>query len=362
MHAGPSGSVLLFAYWLMSLPLLGEKIGFLTGLYSSQRNMMFRLIEPLGAIEDDESEATAGTTASPSGESSQSARRNGVQIRCADVRVQISGHVLLDRISLTIEAGSHVAVAGTSGAGKTSLVGLFLGWQRPASGQVLVDGVPLVGSTLDRLRSDTAWVDPGVHLWNRSLLENVLYGHSSEDVGAAGQAIRLTDLGTLLETLPEGLQTNIGESGGRLSGGEGQRARLARAMLRLEPGLIILDEPFRGLDRRSRSRLLALARRLWQRATLLCVTHDIAATLTFNRVLVLDGGSILEDGNPSLLAAQPGSRHRAMLEAEKDVGSRLWGGDHWERFRLEGGQLVPAPIDAEDDAPQTAKIEADLLS
>jgi ABC-type multidrug transport system fused ATPase/permease subunit len=92
------------------------------------------------------------------------------------VSVRVAGHTVLEGIDLRIEAVSHVAIVGHSGAGKSSLVGLLLGWHRPANGHILVDGELLHGQRLERLRQETAWVDPAVQLWNRSFLENLLYG------------------------------------------------------------------------------------------------------------------------------------------------------------------------------------------
>src|SRR5690606_28322794 len=142
---------------------------------------------------------------------------------------------------------SHVAIIGPSGAGKSSLVGLLLGWHEPASGRVLVDGEPLRGERLARLRAETAWGDPGVQIWNQSLLDNLLYGNGDratpQQLGAAMERSGVT---TLLDGLPDGMQTWLGESGALVSGGEGQRVRLARAALRGRTRLVVLDEPFRG--------------------------------------------------------------------------------------------------------------------
>jgi ATP-binding cassette subfamily B protein len=116
----------------------------------------------------------------------------------------------------------------------------------------------------------------------------------------------------------------------------------------LRPGvrLVILDEPFRGLDRERRRELLARVRRLWEEVTLLCITHDVGETLAFDRVLVIAEGHIVEDGAPSDLVAQPGSRYGALLEAEEAVRQGLWSHGMWRRLWLAGGRLV------EDDAQE----------
>ena len=152
--------------------------------------------------------------------------------------------------------------------------------------------------------------------------------------------IDAADLRGVLERLPDGFETPLGESGALVSGGEGQRVRLGRAMLRSGVRLAILDEPFRGLDCEQRRELLARARRLWRHATLLCITHDIAGTLGFDRVLVIDRGRIVEDGHPARLAERPDSRYRALLDAEIAARDALWSEGSWRHVRMEQGKVL----------------------
>jgi ABC-type multidrug transport system fused ATPase/permease subunit len=126
------------------------------------------------------------------------------------VYVRAAGHTILDKIDLDIEAGAHLAIVGPSGAGKSSLVGILLGWHRPASGRVLIDGRPLDRERLERLRRDTAWVDPSVQLWNRALLDNLRYGVPAAASPPLDRVIEAADLRDLLENLPDGLQTRLG--------------------------------------------------------------------------------------------------------------------------------------------------------
>jgi ATP-binding cassette subfamily B protein len=111
--------------------------------------------------------------------------------------------------------------------------------------------------------------------------------------------------------------------------------------LRRRPLLAVLDEPFRGLDRPARRRLLERARAHFQGATLLCVTHDVGETLGFDRVLVVEAGRVVEDGAPHILAANPGARFRALLDAEDAVRTGLWAGPRWERVRVADGRIAP---------------------
>jgi ATP-binding cassette subfamily B protein len=337
-RGGEASIVLLLVYWTLNLPALGQDVALIAQQYPAQRNVTLRLLEPLGAREETEMQEVGQTIAPPLA-GAQAVPPRGVAVLLEGVSVRVAGHIVLEGIDLRIEAGSHVAIVGHSGAGKSSLVGLLLGWHQPADGHILVDGEPLNGQRLERLRQETAWVDPAVQLWNRSFLENLLYGTSIDPSLSVGWVIDQADLGSVLRKLPEGLQTPLGEGGGLVSGGEGQRVRLGRAMLRSGVRLVILDEPFRGLDREQRRELLTRARRMWQHATLLCITHDVSETRAFTRVLVVEGGQIVEDGSPTDLAKRPGSRYQAMLAMETAVREELWLSGAWRRLELKGGLL-----------------------
>ncbi len=339
-RAGEGGGALLLVYWSLNLPVLGEEIAQVARQYPSQRNVTLRLLEPIGALE--EQPVTPDLTGKPSpipvASGLEAANLSGgVAIELAKVSVRAAGHRILEDINLKIEPGTHVAIVGASGAGKSSLLGLLLGWHRPAEGRVLVDGSALEGGRLDQLRQEIAWIDPAVQLWNHSLFDNLCYGNP--DSVPTANLLEQAELRALLEKLHDGLQSELGESGGLVSGGEGQRVRFGRALLRRGVRLALLDEPFRGLDRRLRRELLARARRHWEGTTMLCVTHDVGETLGFSRVLVVENGQIVEDGNPAELARQSNSRYRTLLEAEESVREGLWSSGSWRRLRLEDGRL-----------------------
>jgi len=323
---GDPASVLLLAYWALNLPVLGLQLVRLLSRYPEPRSVFLRIAEPLRAPEELD-------IAPSNGDSGQTLSSVGAAIRLENVSVRAAGHRLLEGIDLEIAPGSHVAVVGSSGAGKTTLFGLFLGFHFPGKGRVLVDGLVLTGPRLADVRSQTAWVDPAVQLWNRSLEENLRYGNEeAHDLSPA-----LSVLGPL--SLP--LETKLGEGGALVSGGEGQRVRLGRAFLRKGVRLALLDEPFRGLDRETRKELLQRARLHWKDATLLAITHDVSECEGFDRVLVLERGRLVEDGAPSELLDREGSRYRRLLEIEGDL-SRLWSDGSWRSFRLENGRLVDA--------------------
>jgi ATP-binding cassette subfamily B protein len=325
-----TGAALLLAYWTLSLPELGGALAGLVRQYPLQRNILLRLLEPLGAL------------AAPLGEGT-TCGGPAVSLSFEGVTVRAAGQTILEDIRLHVPAGRHVAVLGPSGAGKSSLVGLLLGWHRAAEGRVLIDGEPLDPLRLDRLRQETAWVDPAVYLWKRSLIDNLRYGNADVDAGRLGEVGGQAELVRVLEKLPDGMQTPLGEGGGLLSGGQGQQVRLGRALLRRPARLVLLDEPFRGLDRAERRALARRAREQWRDTTLLFITHDVGDTREFDRVVVLAQGKVVEDGVPAELAARPGSQYARLLEAEEEVRTRLWQGAPWRRLWMEDGRLTEGP-------------------
>lgn len=331
MNESQIGAAVLIIFWGLSLPVTGQDIATLTRFYPAFRNITLRLLEPMGAIDEDSNAETIGPTLTHT--------NTGVSIVLRDVNVVAAGHTILDNLNLTIEPGAQVAIVGSSGAGKSSLFGLLLGWHRASQGQLLIDGHTLEGRRLEELRRQTAWVDPSIQLWNRSLLDNLRYGTNGDSTTSISNVIDSADLDRTLQQLPDGFQAILGEGGALLSGGEGQRVRLGRAMLRPRIRLVLLDESFRGLDRETRHRLLAHARTAWPEATLLCITHDISATRSFELVLVVDAGKIIEDGAPAELLKRADSRYKDLLEAEESVRKGLWSGVAWRRMQFDKGHL-----------------------
>jgi ABC-type bacteriocin/lantibiotic exporter with double-glycine peptidase domain len=372
---GPQAVVLVL--WVLQLVAAGQRLAVLAGReLPLLRSVARRIEEPLAA--DDEGGDMAASAGAGSGGPTESAgganghaaetrgrRRvarpspvDGVAIAFESVTIELEGHTLLRDLELAVPAGQHVAVLGCSGAGKSTLLGALLGWQRPALGRLLVDGRDLTAAGIAKLRRETAWAAPEVALWRSTLLENLRSGTDETGEGAAlprdaaaaaglapAEALRASLLLDLVPQLARGLQTALGEAGGWLSGGEAQRLRFARALGRPGVRLALLDEPFRGLGADQRRALLAAARGQWRQATLLCVTHSPAEAAGFDRLVVLEEGSLVEDGVPAILAGRHGSRYRAMLDAEERAGAAL-GGAGWRRLHLAAGRLREVPAGA----------------
>lgn len=332
-QGGVGGADLLIVYWALKLPALGNGLSGLLQQLPAQRNVLLRLMEPLAAPEDGPREGVAARAG-------DAARTDGASVRLDGGRVVAAGHLLLRDLSVSIRAGEHVAVVGASGAGKSTLMGLLLGWHRCVDGRLEVDGSPLDEARLTALRRHTAWVDPAVQLWNRSLLDNLRMACDDEGLDRVAAVIEAAGLREVLRRLPNGLQSTLGEGGALLSGGEGQRVRLGRAFMQTGVRLALLDEPFRGLDRTQRAALLGEARRWWRAATLVFVTHDIGDTAGFDRVLVMDAGRLVEDGPPAALLAAGGIYAR-LREADAALHG-VWRRPGWRQLWLAEGRLRAA--------------------
>jgi ATP-binding cassette subfamily B protein len=348
--------MLLLVYWVLNVPALGYELALTLREYPAHRTTILRLLELLEGAEDPAcKEGPRTATARDNIDRVDSVERSdrgdragahlGVDLDFRAAAVVVSDQALLQDVNLHVPSGSHIAVVGPSGAGKSTLASVLLGWHPLAEGEVLVDGRPLVGHEIANLRRRTAWIDPTVQIWNRSLLDNLLYGvdaadrerSSDESIAATLEAAELLTVVTRLEN---GLATELGEGGTLLSAGEAQRVRLGRALQHTAPSLVLLDEPFRGLERERRRTLVARVRERWPHSTVLYVTHDIAEAFAFERVVVVDRGRIVEDGDPLLLSQRPSSRYRRMLHAHEALHARFTAGVEWRRITFADGRIV----------------------
>ncbi|MDZ3838777.1 MAG: ABC transporter ATP-binding protein [Rhodospirillales bacterium] len=209
-----------------------------------------------------------------------------------------NGTKVLQGFNLGIVPGQKVGLVGRSGSGKTTILALLQRLYDPDGGQVLIDGQDISKVTQDSLRHSIAVVQQEISLFHRSILENLRYGKpeaTDEEVYRAAEAAHCTEF---ISRLPEGFQTMVGERGVKLSGGQRQRLAIARAFLRDAP-IILLDEATSALDTESEQSIQEALMRLVKGRTVIAIAHRLSTLDSFDRIVVLDHGCIVEDG-PSI--------------------------------------------------------------
>jgi subfamily B ATP-binding cassette protein MsbA len=214
----------------------------------------------------------------------------------------------LKGISLTIRPGSTVAFVGPSGGGKSSIVNLMTRLYEPSGGSVLLDGQPIQNYTLSSLRNSIAVVSQDPVLFNDSIRNNVAYGDDRSEDGRIIRALNDAGLEEFFSSLPNGLDTQLGDRGAMLSGGQRQRIAIARAFFKNAP-ILILDEPTSALDQISERALQDVIQRLSKDRTVIFITHRIATIENVDCIYYIEGGLIQHFGNHSdLLKLSPGYR------------------------------------------------------
>ena len=222
------------------------------------------------------------------------------------------GSVLRD-VNLVIRPGERVALVGPSGAGKTTLINLVLRMFDPSEGRILLDRADIREFTLESLRSHFGLVAQEATLFHGSLRDNVEMGRPGAGDAAIREAL-LAAAADFIDSLPDGLDTVVGDQGDRLSGGERQRVALARAILR-DPAVLILDEPTSALDAESEHRIQEALGRLTAGRTTITIAHRLSTVVRADRILLMEGGTIVDQGTHAALMAQS-APYRRLVELQ----------------------------------------------
>ena len=239
-------------------------------------------------------------------ESGEKLRPGAVEIEASNVNFRYrTGSQVLDDISICIPAGTNVAVVGETGSGKTTFVKLLARIADPTNGQITINGVPIHEIDADSRHTSIQMVPQDGFLFDQTIRENVAFGKpnaSEEEIQTAFQSLGLTDW---LNKLPEGINTQTGSRGERISVGERQLVALARAQL-ANPGLLIIDEATSAVDPETEVALVSALERLSQGRTTISVAHRLSTAEKADLILVFDQGKIVETGTHQELSTQNG--------------------------------------------------------
>lgn len=227
------------------------------------------------------------------------------------------GRAALAGTNFEIAPGERIALVGPSGAGKTTVASLLLGFIRPDSGRILIDEHDLQSLDIDDWRRRLAWLPQQPRLFQGTIADNIRLGLPDAPEDAVRRAAKRAHAAEFIERLPRGYETPVGERGAGLSGGQIQRVALARAFLR-DARLVILDEATASLDPASEALVQRAVDELAEDRSLLVIAHRLSTVRSADRILVIDGGRIIESGSHTELIGRDGHYRRMvrLLEPE----------------------------------------------
>ena len=288
----------LVTFLLYTLTVAGS-IGAFTGLYGSLQEALGasqRIFELLGEQRGIEDPVSPVTIEAVEG-----------RITFEDVGFRYSDRDIdvLDSMNLEVAPGEVVALVGPSGAGKSTIVQLIPRFFDPTSGRILIDGVDLRDLRLRDLRSYMAAVPQETQLFSGTIMENLLLAKPEATVAEVHAAAEAANAHDFIESFPSGYETIVGERGVKLSGGQRQRVAIARALLN-DPRILILDEATSSLDSESEATVQEALDRLMMGRTTLVIAHRLSTVRNADRLAVIDGGQIVQEGNHEQLLAEGG--------------------------------------------------------
>jgi ATP-binding cassette subfamily B protein len=242
-----------------------------------------------------------------------------IEYRNVSFSYQSDEEQVLGNVSLVIPGSTTLAVVGESGAGKTTLVSLLPRFYEKTSGEILIDGQSITEVTQKSLRENIGLVRQDVFLFDDSIRENLRYGKADATEEQMLEALELANLGPFIRSLPNGLDTQVGEHGTRLSGGQKQRLSIARVFLK-NPPILIMDEATSSLDTESEAQIQEAFDRLSRGRTAIIIAHRLSTVINADNILVMQSGHVVEQGS-----------HEQLLQAH---------GVYWRLYSRQSQSLI----------------------
>ncbi len=233
-----------------------------------------------------------------------------------EFRYNMEQDLVLKGIDFTVESGESIAFVGSSGGGKTTMLNLLIGFIKPSSGKILIDGIHMANLNINEYRSQIAVVPQNTLLFSGSIKDNICYGLSGVSDEQVIQVMHEVGLGEMIEGQPEGIYTVLSEHGDKLSGGQRQRVAIARAIIR-QPKMIIFDEATSALDSASEKKVQEATNKMMKKCTTFIVAHRLSTIRNVDRIVVVVDGLIAETGTYDELIAMKGAFYQMEQLAER---------------------------------------------
>lgn len=227
----------------------------------------------------------------------------------------VKGTPVLKNINLTVKRGETVALVGNSGGGKSTIVSLLPRFYDPTSGEITIDGTDIKNFTLKSLRQNIAVVFQDNFLFAGTIRENIMLGNDSATDEDMRRAIKMAYLDDFIDSLPAGVDTQIGERGILLSGGQKQRVAIARAFLKNAP-ILILDEATSALDNKAEAVVQKAIENLMEDKTVFVIAHRLSTIRNANKIVVINHGEIVESGTHEELVSRTGGAYKALYDMQ----------------------------------------------
>src|SRR6202142_2632770 len=261
---------------------------------------------------------------------------------------------ILKGISFEVPAGKTVAVVGPSGAGKSTISRLLFRFYDLAGGRILIDGQDIARVTQSSLRQVIGMVPQDTVLFNDTIRYNIRYGRWEASNAEVEEAAKLAQIDPLIRLAPKGYETEVGERGLKLSGGEKQRVAIARTILKAPP-ILLLDEATSALDSHTERDIQEALDRVARNRTTLVIAHRLSTIVGADEILVLDRGTIVERGTHSEFLAR-GGLYASMWNRQREAQMA-------REILADVGDEAAAPVSAsDDDPPDVGDAEPELVS
>jgi ATP-binding cassette subfamily B protein len=261
----------------------------------------------------------------PPAQAPQAPADASVELREVSLRYADDLPEVLHKVSLRIAPGSMTALVGASGSGKTSLMRLIARFFDASHGSVLVGGVDVRQMTSAQLAAQISQIFQDAYLFQGSIADNIRIGKADASDAQVMEAARQAGVVEIIERLPQGLDTPVGEGGARLSGGERQRISIARALIKDAP-ILLVDEATAALDAENQAAIAEALARLRGKRTLVVIAHQLSTVAMADQIVVLDQGQVSEQGSHAQLSSKPGLYAHFLAQRRAAKGWRIGAG------------------------------------